>query len=341
MAFRISAKNLFLTYPKCPIQPQEAALLIKEIFKRSSIVYLQIAQETHQDLSLHLHVLICLEQKKATTSAVFADLHIKNTNGEIVSYHGNYQSARNPLDVKKYLDKNPVSMFVEGVIEDICLPGAPPKEKLNARITRKLRDGKTVNNLLVKARYQPYLLTNLAKVNFFSVHLSNASGKEVVQLPEPNWNANTEEAIVLRWIALNCFNEYRPLRTKNLFIQGLPGCGKTTLVQTLAKSFKTYFVCLGEKYFDGLTDDHELIVFDEFCGTTPLGIMNQILDGQECLLPQRYQVFRRRKNTPIIILSNLFPQDCYKKTNEIRLEAFISRLTVLYITNFLKIFKHQ
>lgn len=198
-----------------------------------------------------------------------------------------------------------------------------------------------MQHLIVKSRYQPYLLTNLGKVNFFAVNLQNASGKEPLQLPNINLNPDTTEAIVLRWIAMNLFDSYRPLRTKNLYLHSPPGRGKTTLVQTLAKTFKTYFVCLGEKYFDGLTDSHELIVFDEFCGTTPLGIMNQILDGQQCLLPQRYQVYNKKKNTPVIILSNMRPEECYKKAHEVRVEAFMDRLTYVYFDTFLNIFKHQ
>lgn len=123
MSFRIAAKNLFLTYPQCPIKCEEAATQLKATFQNSSILYLHVVREKHEDGSPHLHVLICLEQKKSTTCASFADLVTENSDGTTTVFHGNYQCAKDPLSVKKYLEKDPVSTHVEGAIDNICLPG--------------------------------------------------------------------------------------------------------------------------------------------------------------------------------------------------------------------------
>jgi len=115
--------------------------------------------------------------------------------------------------------------------------------------------------------------------------------------------------------------------------------GKTTLSMHLSKSILTYFPSLGEKYFDGLTNDHQLLIFDEFHGAHPLGLMNQILDGQECILPARYQAFHKKKNIPVIIMSNIQPFDIYRKVSQSRINAFVDRLEIVHVTHFISIFQ--
>lgn len=334
MSFRISAKNLFLTYPQCPLSPEIATGLLRDLFSRQDPVYVLVSSETHEDDTLHLHALVCLSKRKESTSANFADLTVQSG----VTYHGNYQTARNIQHVKKYVLKNPVDTFVFGAEEDVFGPGAPSKEKVNARLARKIVSGKPLVSLISKPKYQPYLLTNLSKVKYFQITVATLFSKAPLPFPKIHTDLSPLACSVLRWMGLNLFEDSRPLRTKNLYLYSPPGCGKTTLCHILSRSLKTYFPSTGEKYFDGLENDHDLIVFDEFCGGQPLSLMNQILDGQECILPQRYQCLRKTKNIPVIILSNVSPFECYKKAQRVRVDAFVDRLKVLYFEEFLSIF---
>jgi len=211
---------------------------------------------------------------------------------------------------------------------------------MSIQITQSLRDGKSIDDLLRDSNYQPYLLSNLQKVKYYQTYYLQATlGSSLSPWPKIQPNLLPQNAAILQWLGTNLFEEKRPLRSRQLYLVSEPGMGKTTLSQTLAKSMLTYFPSLGEKYFDGLSNDHQLIIFDEFHGAHPLGLMNQILDGQECILPQRYQAFNKKKNIPVIIMSNIQPFDIYRKVSQSRINAFVDRLEVVHVTQFINIFQ--
>jgi len=211
---------------------------------------------------------------------------------------------------------------------------------MSIQITQHLRDGKSIDDLLRDSNFQPYLLSNLQKVKYYQTYYLQATlGSSLSSWPKIRTDLSLQNQCILRWLGMNLFEEKRPLRSRQLYLVSEPGMGKTTLAQILAKSMLTYFPSLGEKYFDGLSNDHQLIIFDEFHGAHPLGLMNQILDGQECILPQRYQAFNKKKNIPVIILSNIQPFDVYRKVSQSRINAFVDRLEVVHVTQFINIFE--
>lgn len=59
--FRLNAKRLFLTYPKCPIAKENAMEQLKTKFKTISKIL--VAHELHKDGTDHLHVYISLTKK--------------------------------------------------------------------------------------------------------------------------------------------------------------------------------------------------------------------------------------------------------------------------------------
>jgi len=211
---------------------------------------------------------------------------------------------------------------------------------ISQQITKELQNGKTINDLLKDSKYQPFLLTNLNKVKYYYQHFLSAT-QDGTLLPWPKIlpNLRPQNSAILRWLGMNLFEEKRALRSKQLYLVSEPGMGKTTLSMKISQSIKTYFPSLGEKYFDGLSNEHQLIIFDEFHGAHPLGLMNQILDGQECILPQRYQAFTKKKNIPIILMSNIQPFDVYRKVSQSRNNAFVDRLEIIHVTEFINIFE--
>lgn len=338
-SFLFNGKNIALTYPQCPIPPATVLDVLLDRFSAQKPVFIQVSREHHQTGDAHLHALVCLSGPKNTRNARFADLTSEST-----IYHPNVKRSWNIPGWKDYISKEGWDTAVFGVFENVKLPGKRGKgkeevEKMNARVARKLDSGVTVDQLLKKRKYQGFLLTNLGKTNYFATQLAMLRSCPLIPFPKIKSTLSLQNSTILRWLGLNLFEENRPLRTKQLYLVSDPGMGKTTLSLTLAKSIKTYFPSLGEKYFDGLTRDHELIIFDEFHGTHPLGIMNQILDGQHCILPQRYQCFAKTKNTPVIILSNVQPYNAYKKADSKRVAAFIDRLLVVEVHDFIDIFE--
>lgn len=100
--FRLHAKNIFLTYPKCNLEISEAMKQIQNIQCSSNKKFIRISQETHEDGSPHLHALIQFEGKLQLYNNRLFDLTHPNTSS---IFHPNIQGAKSSSDVKKYIEK--------------------------------------------------------------------------------------------------------------------------------------------------------------------------------------------------------------------------------------------
>jgi len=98
-SFRIQAKNIGLTYPKCELPVEHALKAIKE---KLELEYIIVAQEYHKDGSLHLHALIIAKQKLRISDQRYFDIN---------GFHPNILVPRNVDDWLGYVKKN--NKFVE------------------------------------------------------------------------------------------------------------------------------------------------------------------------------------------------------------------------------------
>lgn len=324
---RFKGKNLFLTYPKCPVPKEEMADQLLIDFNHWKPHQIVVGHELHADGTDHLHCLVRLHGSIDTTNARFADA---------LGYHGDYRVCRNVHAVLNYVKK-------KGDFHEWPAPAAAKdkpsakKRKITSVLSEAILAGTSTNTLVHNKDYSSFLLTNLTKVRTFEQFVRSTEKPTLLPWPKIRTDLTPQNSTILRWIALNVFAP-RTLRQKQLFLYGPPATGKTTFSQLIAGIMKTYFPSLGEKYFDGLTHDHDLIIFDEFVGGTQLSIMNQILDGQACILPCRYQHFFKTRNVPVIVLSNISPEECYKNAHHLRVQAFASRFTIVHVTDMIEIF---
>jgi len=99
MNFRLQAKKLFLTYPKCDLTTHE---VLKSLMDKSSIHVNKyfIVQELHEDESNHIHAFLELHKKCNIKNAKALDI-IHNE----ITYHGNYQTCRYKDKTLAYLSK--------------------------------------------------------------------------------------------------------------------------------------------------------------------------------------------------------------------------------------------
>ncbi len=100
MAFRLNAKQFFLTYPKCDVEKSEALDQIKSKFAAIVDRYV-IAKEDHADGTPHLHMYIHFSQKVNVVRATKFDLSFGGK-----TFHGNYQTARSAKAVMQYCKKD-------------------------------------------------------------------------------------------------------------------------------------------------------------------------------------------------------------------------------------------
>lgn len=95
----MNSRGLFLTYPQCPLKPEEALDLLrgKLLTKKRTIEEYVIATEKHADGNDHLHVYLKLNKALHTREPTWFDLN---------THHGNYQGARSAKRVKTYCVKD-------------------------------------------------------------------------------------------------------------------------------------------------------------------------------------------------------------------------------------------
>ena len=108
--FSFQAKNAFLTYPHCDLEPSELVNILWGKFENRSPIYCVCSRELHEDGTFHLHVLLQCRLRINSRSP-----HCFDTSG----YHPNIQAARDCRAVHDYVRKDPVTIasrgtFVEG-----------------------------------------------------------------------------------------------------------------------------------------------------------------------------------------------------------------------------------
>ncbi|KAL6580742.1 hypothetical protein OROMI_006665 [Orobanche minor] len=99
--FRINAKNIFITYPHCPLPKNEALQQIVDLPFPISPIYIRVAREAHQDGTPHLHCLVQFEGRFQTQNVRCFDLSSSSN----VIYHPNVQGARSASAVNEYISK--------------------------------------------------------------------------------------------------------------------------------------------------------------------------------------------------------------------------------------------
>nr|AIY33765.1 RepA [Eragrostis minor streak virus] len=116
--FRISSKQLFLTYPKCDLSPKDLGLELLQLLIQNKPKYIHVTQELHKDGFPHLHALVQLEKKLFTRRQTFFDQFLHGT-----KFHPNIQPARDASKVLGYITKQNGEEYIFGK------PTLPKKKK--------------------------------------------------------------------------------------------------------------------------------------------------------------------------------------------------------------------
>lgn len=158
------AKQWFITYPECNLEPSEVLRQLEEItnFRKNHISEYLIVQERHQNMNPHIHAYINFV-KKITWNVVMFDLHDINS---IKVFHGNYQKVRKKYKVLRYILKDTTN-YVSNI---------PEKELIKVNYTKiastKLRNEELLESdlcqLCMEGKYSISALPNLYKaVNLY------------------------------------------------------------------------------------------------------------------------------------------------------------------------------
>jgi len=90
--YRVNAKNIFFTYPQCPITKER----LRDFLLEKGCTSYVVSRELHEDGSPHLHALGVWTVRKNITSAAAFDVD---------GYHPNFQTAKNLPNVYRYVIK--------------------------------------------------------------------------------------------------------------------------------------------------------------------------------------------------------------------------------------------
>ncbi|AAD10465.1 putative replicative protein [Sida golden mosaic Florida virus-USA] len=101
--FKVSAKNYFLTYPKCSLSKEEALSQLKNLNTPVKKKYIRVCREFHENGEPHLHMLVQFEGKYQCTNNRFFDLVSPSMS---TPFHPNIQGAKSSSDVKSYIEKD-------------------------------------------------------------------------------------------------------------------------------------------------------------------------------------------------------------------------------------------
>ncbi|AAO49269.1 replication associated protein AC1 [Cotton leaf crumple virus] len=103
-SFRLQARHIFLTYPKCDIPKNEALQMLQTLsWSVVKPTYIRVAREEHSDGFPHLHCLIQLSGKSNIKNKRFFDLtHPRRS----TNFHPNIQAAKDANAVKNYITKD-------------------------------------------------------------------------------------------------------------------------------------------------------------------------------------------------------------------------------------------
>nr|QBO56224.1 RepA [Maize streak dwarfing virus] len=142
--FAFKCANVFLTYSRCNLTPQEAGEHLWDLARPWTPAYICVSAELHQDGTPHLHALLQSIRPITTRDPLFFDMQM---------YHPNIKAARSSNRTRDYILKNPISTFERGTF--IPRGGMDPGSNAgNTRpATRDQRMKEIMNSSTTKSEY--------------------------------------------------------------------------------------------------------------------------------------------------------------------------------------------
>lgn len=327
MSFRLNARCLYLTYPQVGDVTTDN---LEDVLKAKGAKKYIIGVENHQDGGTHFHVLVDMERTIDWTGASCLD---------IGTLHGNYQAARKPMDVLVYVTKDGntiVRGWTDLAAATTELERAGKKRKSDwIDIGQLILSGKSSKEIVLS---EPIRFRDLDRIDkaVSQYNIWNMKPKDPFQGVKSE-SPSLECHQICQWINDNVQKD-RAFKAPQLYVFGDRNLGKTALINTLSDVINVYYAPCDGEWMDDYTDDYDLIVFDEFRAQYTIQWLNRFLEGSCFPLKRRAKSpYLKKKNVPVIILSNYSLQEAYARTQGEKLETLRARLTIIHVTQILKI----
>ena len=337
--FRLSAKNVFLTYPQCDTPKQVALDRTLEVFERWDPNFIIVAREEHKDGNPHLHLLVSLNKRCNFKSERKLDV--------IGGKHGDYAPCRSLSNSIKYVLKNG-DILLWNVTEEDLDEMVGPKKALD-KLVHDIKSGKT-NQQICESSPGLYLMHS-KRIMSLRQELSLWERSSQLLSKEPHLNRiiesletsnSTSQNTIAEWIRtrLAAGASTMKLKDPHLWIYGASNLRKTSLVRLLQQMMMAYLIPIDEDFYDLYPCvSWSFAYIDEFKGQKTIQWLNQWLDGPMLLRIKGAQHWKSEM-LPTIILSNFSIDECYPnvaQNNPARLDLLYNRFTVVKITEPLSI----
>ncbi len=328
--FRQTAKRFFLTFPQCQISKEVVAAQAQKKWG-TDLEWIVVAEEKHKDGSPHLHCALSFGVKKNFKFPGWADF--------LTGKHGDYKVMNGMKKVLTYVTKDGDFLEVGIVVASVLAN----KSSKMAMVEAEMQDGAPLADI-VKS-HPGFVINHLKKMEYFQAYLERTKiqTKEICWDPvraivPPGQDIAPEATLeIVRWLNLNIRKE-RSFKQKQLWIWGGPNLGKSSLAEQLSTLLRVYFLPLDEVFYGGYEDGtFDLIVADEMLNQKPIGWMNLFLQGSSMNIAVKGSQRTKCSNPPVMILSNFTPEQAYASSPILSVSAFLTRLTVVEVTEFIKI----
>jgi len=331
-AFRLQCKCFYGTWPQCTMD--KADLLANAIRLLPPISWAVVASEMHKDGTPHLHGIFYFEEK--------IDLKDANPTLDLIAMkHGNYQGAKSPTKVLRYVVKD------DNYITHGDVPDWKEKPKIMTKMATAIMAGASFNDCMQMDAGVSML--HKRKIEEFEAYCKRqrADSDKLVWQPlsmpeDPNL------CLLVDWLNSNMMVKSRKFRAPQLYVCGAPGLGKTRLVNQLRRFARVYMIPTCEDFYDDwFNDQYDLAILDEFKGNKSVQWLNGWLDGQVLPLRKKGSQYLKAVNVATIILSNYTLEECYKAAIEkdarfaVSLEALHSRLTSILVWESFNLFPNM
>lgn len=326
--YRLAARNLALTYPKCTITQERFMVLLLDKICSTKIKWVVVARETHQDGTPHVHAAVALKNKSNYKLPTCLDIQ----DGED-TWHGNYKPAHDMRGWVEYICKEmQLKCWPDDFdLEDFLKNGNRKQQSRADKVALMLRDGSELT--AVRNEEPGFYMMHCQKIKAMQVEwkLQQAKAALVPWTKVDTNGLSPHEQQVAEWLNKN-IAEPRAFKQKQLWLWGPPNAGKTSLVSALSNSQLIYQLPY-EKFWNDYSDEYDLLYCDEFKGQFPITDMNNWLQGGLALtIPTKGGQVLKKRNQATIILSNYGPYDTFAKANEsVSYRALLTRLEVVGI----------
>ena len=327
--FRLKGKKLFLTWPKCDTAPE--VVLERILGLPGGVKWAVVSREKHLDGTWHLHAAVWLSKGVDTQVPTYLDF--------LAGAHGNYQVARDIVKTLRYILKDNLFVSSPGFDPETYLAARGKKVSTSfAQVAGKMVEGQTIAE--VNAVSPGFVLQHLPKLKSYRSYLDSVGGEPLVDFPPIGDMLATfgdSETSIYAWLTGNLIGfPVRPrFRSRQLMIIGGTGIGKSSFVDALTKFAKPYYVPMDENFYDSYDDkEFNFCVMDEFRSQKTITFLNSFVDGSPCPLRIKGGQTTKRKNLPVIILSNWEPAISYCKVqaaNPEVLDALLRRFLVVRV----------